>query len=158
MSSVARLFTVIFSLLFIESIGVGLYFGTLSEAFIVGLPLCLLPIWLLKTQPNNALTPHVVAAAIMMFSFLHISTNYGLIEVHFEIFILMAVLIMSVQWGVFITANCVCCCTSLIVLLPKNQNTGFTCLIQIGCLYRVVYTQLCHCEVLVQVYGKLAGN
>jgi len=75
MSSVARLFTVIFSLLFIESIGVGLYFGTLSEAFIVGLPLCLLPIWPLKTQPSSALTPHVVAAATTMFPFLHISTN-----------------------------------------------------------------------------------
>lgn len=125
MSSVARLFTVIFSLLFIESIGVGLYFGTLSEAFIVGLPLCLLPIWLLKTQPNNALTPHVVAAAIMMFSFLHIQQTYGLIEVHFEIFILMAVLIMFVQWRVFITAIVFVAVHHLSFYYLQTQNTGF---------------------------------
>lgn len=132
MSSVARLFTVIFSLLFIESIGVGLYFGTLSEAFIVGLPLCLLPIWLLKTQPNNALTPHVVAAAIMMFSFLHIQQTYGLIEVHFEIFILMAMLIMFVQWRVFITAIVFVAVHHLSFYYLQTQTQVFTCLIQIG--------------------------
>tara|TARA_B100001063_G_scaffold198305_1_gene190743 strand:+ start:3571 stop:3807 length:237 start_codon:yes stop_codon:yes gene_type:complete len=69
MSSVSRLLTVIFILLFVESIGLGFYFDTLTQAFVVGLPLCLLPIWLLKTQENNPVTPHIVAAAIMMFFF-----------------------------------------------------------------------------------------
>ena len=100
MSSVSRLFTIIFCLLFVESIGIGLYFDTLTEAFLVGLPLCLLPIWLLKTQPENKITPHVVAAAIMMFSFLHIQQAYGLIEVHFEIFIFLAMKFDSkLNWG-----------------------------------------------------------
>ena len=33
MSSVSRLLTVIFVILFVESIGLGLYFGTLTQAF-----------------------------------------------------------------------------------------------------------------------------
>ena len=85
MSSIGRLFTIIFSLLFVESIAIGLYFDTLAQAFMIGLPLCLLPIWLLKTQGDSPIIPHVVAAAIMMFSFLHIQQTFGLIEVHFEI-------------------------------------------------------------------------
>ncbi|WP_165735641.1 methyl-accepting chemotaxis protein [Pseudoalteromonas sp. C8] len=125
MSSVARLFTIIFSLLFIESIGVGLYFGTLTQAFIIGLPLCILPIWLLRTQPDSVLTAHVVAAAIMMFSFLHIQQTFGLIEVHFEIFILMAVLIMFVQWRVFITAIIFVAVHHLSFYYLQTQNTGF---------------------------------
>ena len=125
MSSVARLFTIIFSLLFIESIGVGLYFGTLTQAFVIGLPLYLLPIWLLRTHPDNAVTAHVVAAAIMMFSFLHIQQTFGLIEVHFEIFILMAVLIMFVQWRVFITAIIFVAVHHLSFYYLQTQNTGF---------------------------------
>ena len=125
MSSVARLFSIVFSLLFIESIGVGLYFGTLTQAFIIGLPLCILPIWLLKTHPDNAITAHVVAAAIMMFSFLHIQQTFGLIEVHFEIFILMAVLIMFVQWRVFITAITFVAIHHLSFYYLQTQNTGF---------------------------------
>jgi len=125
MSSVARLFTIIFSLLFIESIGVGLYFGTLTQAFIIGLPLCILPIWLLRTKPDSVVTAHVVAAAIMMFSFLHIQQTFGLIEVHFEIFILMAVLIMFVQWRVFITAIIFVAVHHLSFYYLQTQNTGF---------------------------------
>lgn len=125
MSSVSRLFTIIFSLLFIESIGIGLYFGTLTEAFLVGLPLCLLPIWLLKTQPDSKITPHVVAAAIMMFSFLHIQQAYGLIEVHFEIFIFLAMLIMFIEWRVFITAIVFVAIHHLSFYYLQTQNTGF---------------------------------
>ena len=125
MSSVSRLLTIIFVILFVESIGLGLYFGTLTQAFIVGLPLCLLPIWLLKTQENNPITPHIVAAAIMMFSFLHIQQAFGLIEVHFEIFILMPILIVFVQWRVFITAILFVAVHHLSFYYLQTQNTGF---------------------------------
>ncbi|WP_213609452.1 methyl-accepting chemotaxis protein [Pseudoalteromonas sp.] len=125
MSSVSRLFTIIFCLLFVESIGIGLYFDTLTEAFLVGLPLCLLPIWLLKTQPESKITPHVVAAAIMMFSFLHIQQAYGLIEVHFEIFIFLAMLIMFIEWRVFITAIVFVAIHHLSFYYLQTQNTGF---------------------------------
>lgn len=125
MSSVSRLFTIIFSLLFIESIGIGIYFDTLQQAFLVGLPLCLVPIWLLRTQADNPITGHVVAAAIMMFSFLHIQQAYGLIEVHFEIFILMAMLIMFVKWQVFITAIIFVAIHHLSFYYLQTQGTGF---------------------------------
>ena len=125
MNSVSRLFTIIFIFLFVESIALGLYFGTLAQAFIVGLPLSLMPIWLLKTQQNNPITGHVVAAAIMMFSFLHIQQAFGLIEIHFEIFILMAMLIMFVQWQVFITAIIFVAVHHLSFYFLQTQNTGF---------------------------------
>ncbi|WP_372857912.1 methyl-accepting chemotaxis protein [Pseudoalteromonas sp.] len=125
MSSVSRLFTIIFFLLLVESIGIGLYFDTLTEAFLVGLPLCLLPIWLLKTQPDSKITPHVVAAAIMMFSFLHIQQAYGLIEVHFEIFIFLAMLIMFVEWRVFVTAIVFVAIHHLSFYYLQTQSMGF---------------------------------
>ncbi|MDQ2045792.1 methyl-accepting chemotaxis protein [Pseudoalteromonas sp. 20-92] len=124
MSNVSRLFTIIFSLLFIESIVLGLYFDTLMQAFVVGLPLCLLPIWLLNTNVNSQITPHIVAAATMMFSFLHIQQTFGLIEVHFEIFILMPMLIVFVQWHVFITAILFVAVHHFSFYYLQTQNTG----------------------------------
>ena len=103
-----------------------LYFGTLTQAFIIGLPLVLTPnLAYLERTRDSAVTAHVVAAAIMMFSFLHIQQTFGLIEVHFEIFILMAVLIMFVQWRVFITAIIFVAVHHLSFYYLQTQNTGF---------------------------------
>ncbi|NMR26046.1 methyl-accepting chemotaxis protein [Pseudoalteromonas sp. NEC-BIFX-2020_015] len=125
MSSVNRLFTLIFCFLFVESLALGWYFDTLLPAFLVGLPLLLFPLWLLKTQPKHPFTAHVVAAAIMMFSFLHIQQSFGLIEIHFEIFILMAVLIMFMQWRVFITALLFVAVHHISFYFLQTQNSGF---------------------------------
>ena len=104
MTSVRRLFTYLFLLLFVESLVLGFIYSTLITGLVTGLLLLSLPLWMLHQYPTSKLTAHVVAAGCMMFSFLHIQQSYGLIEVHFEIFILMAVLIMFVEWRVFITA------------------------------------------------------
>ncbi|WP_409372744.1 hypothetical protein [Pseudoalteromonas sp. bablab_jr011] len=104
MTSVSRLFTYLFILLFLESLILGVVFSTLLSGVLTGLILLSLPLWMLHKHPDSALTAHIVAAGCMMFSFLHIQQSFGLIEVHFEIFILMAVLIMFVEWRVFITA------------------------------------------------------
>lgn len=125
MSSMSRLFTAIFILLFVESLVLGWYFSTLTPAFVVGLPLSIFPIWLLRKYPNNLLTPHIVAIAVMMFSFLHIQQTFGLIEVHFEIFILMAVLIMFVQWRVFITALAFVAIHHFSFYFLQTQGIGF---------------------------------
>ncbi|WP_405597604.1 MULTISPECIES: methyl-accepting chemotaxis protein [unclassified Pseudoalteromonas] len=156
MSNVSRLFTIIFSLLFIESIGIGLYFGTLLQAFIIGLPLSLLPIWFLNTQADSKVTPHIVAAAIMMFSFLHIQQAYGLIEVHFEIFILMPMLIVFVQWRVFITAIVFVAVHHLSFYYLQTQNTGFYVFDPDRLAFSTVLIHACYAIVEVLVVGYIA--
>lgn len=90
--------------LFIESIALGLYYNNLVQGFILGALIASLPLYLLKTAPHSRLTHHIGAAALMLFSFLHIHQSFGLIEVHFEIFILMAILVVFTNWKIFITA------------------------------------------------------
>lgn len=125
MAHISRLFTILFTLLFIESLALGLYFSTLLPALIVGIPLTLLPIWLLQTQPDSPITAHVVSASLMLFAFLHIQQTFGLIEVHFEIFILLAVLIMFVKWQVFITAIAFVAVHHLSFYYLQTQGSGF---------------------------------
>ncbi|MEG3755420.1 methyl-accepting chemotaxis protein [Psychromonas arctica] len=102
---VNQVFSRILILLFVESIAMAFVYGTYLEAILIGLPAMLVPLWLYKSIPDAALTKHVSALAAMIFACLHIHQMNGLIEVHFEIFILMAILIIFSDWKVFISAT-----------------------------------------------------
>jgi methyl-accepting chemotaxis protein len=104
MQKITNLFTYLFVILFIESLALATLHGTYLEALVIGLPAMLVPLWMFKTAPNAALTKHAAALAVMIFACLHIHQTNGLIEVHFEIFILMAFLIVFSDWKVFISA------------------------------------------------------
>ncbi|MBQ4833516.1 methyl-accepting chemotaxis protein [Pseudoalteromonas sp. MMG010] len=104
MNKTNKVFASILTLLFVESIVMAFVYDTYIEAFIVGLPTLLVPLWLFNSIPNATLTKHCAATAAMIFSALHIHQLNGAIEVHFEIFILMATLIIFKDWKVFISA------------------------------------------------------
>ena len=99
-----QLFTYLFSALFAESLLLGLLFDSYLSAFVIGIPALLVPLYFNRTAPQSAITRHVSALATMIFAALHIHQANGLIEMHFEIFILMACLIIYQDWRVFITA------------------------------------------------------
>jgi len=99
-----KVFSSVLVLLFIESIALAFVYGTFTEAILIGLPALLVPVWLIKSVPEAVLTKHACGLAAMIFACLHIHQLNGLIEVHFEIFILMAVLIIFRDWKLFISA------------------------------------------------------
>ncbi len=91
-------------LLFTESVVLAFLNQTFIEAFVIGLPALGIAIYFINVMPDANLTKHVAALSVMIFSFLHIHQTGGLIEVHFEIFILMAFLIIFGDWRVFVSA------------------------------------------------------
>jgi len=104
MNKVNKIITSVIILLFIESIFLAFWHDTYIEVFAIALPSAFVPLWLLKNIPQATLTKHACSFSLMVFACLHIHQTYGLIEVHFEIFILMAVLIIFQDWKVFISA------------------------------------------------------
>lgn len=104
MNKINKVFSIVLLLLFVESIAMAFVYGTFIEAFIIGIPALFVPLWMMKTAPNAALTKHAAALSVMIFSALHIHQMNGLIEIHFEIFILLAILIIFSDWKVFISA------------------------------------------------------
>ena len=104
MNNTNKAFSYLLMLLFAESVGLAFLHHTYLEMFIIGLPALLVPLWLFKTAGDSLLAKHCTAIAVMVYACLHIHQANGLIEVHFEIFILMAVLIMYSEWRVFISA------------------------------------------------------
>jgi methyl-accepting chemotaxis protein len=104
MNKTNQLFTYLFSALFAESLLLAVLFDSYMSAFVIGIPALLVPLYFNRAAPQSVITRHVSALATMIFAALHIHQANGLIEVHFEIFILMACLIIYQDWRVFITA------------------------------------------------------
>ena len=104
MNKTNQLFTYLFSALFLESLLLGFFYNSFWSAIVIGLPAAVVPLYFNRTAPQAVITKHVSAIAAMIFAALHIHQTNGLIEVHFEIFILMAFLIIYQDWRVFITA------------------------------------------------------
>jgi methyl-accepting chemotaxis protein len=104
MTNTNKMFTALFPILFLESIAMAFVNNTFLVAIVIGLPTTLMALWLIKIAPEAALTKHTAAIAAMIYAALHIHQMNGLIEIHFEIFILMALLIIFRDWRVFISA------------------------------------------------------
>lgn len=104
MKKESKLFSILFIALFIESIVLAFVYDTLPEAVVIGGGALAIGLYMVRTAPEAALTRHVAALVSMVFACLHIHQLNGLIEVHFEIFILMAFLIVYSDWKVFISA------------------------------------------------------
>jgi len=119
-----QLFIYLLSALFIESLFLGFIYNSYLSAVVIGLPALLIPIYFYKSAPDAAITRHVSALAVMIFAALHIHQANGLIEVHFEVFILIAFLIIFQDWKVFITAITVIAIHHVSFYFLQVNNTG----------------------------------
>ncbi|MDP4984226.1 methyl-accepting chemotaxis protein [Pseudoalteromonas tunicata] len=119
-----KLFQLLFCGLFLESIAMAFVYGTYLEVVFIGLPALIMPLYFIKAAPDSALTRHTSAIAAMVFACLHIHQMNGLIEIHFEIFILMAFLIIYSDWRVFISAILVIAVHHLSFYYLQLNNMG----------------------------------
>ncbi|ARD44706.1 methyl-accepting chemotaxis protein [Colwellia sp. PAMC 21821] len=124
MNKTNKIFIYLLSALFIESLFLSFYYNSYLPTFIIGLPALLVPIFFNQTAPNLAITRHVSAIALMIFAALHIHQTNGLIEAHFEVFILMAFLIIYQDWRVFITALLVVLIHHVSFYVLQTNNLG----------------------------------
>lgn len=99
-----KLMLPVFWLLF----GVSLFLATLHDtwgvAFSVGLPLAIVPTLFILTKPGRFITRSIVAVFLMLFMALHIHQAAGMTELHFGIFVILAVLLSYTDWKVIIIA------------------------------------------------------
>src|SRR5690554_2439719 len=80
-------------LLLLVAFGLASMHSTWGLAFVIGVPAALVPLWLYKTLGDHVLARVSYGVSFMLFSALHIHQSMGFTEVHFGIFVLLAVLI-----------------------------------------------------------------
>src|SRR5690606_37504659 len=80
-------------LLFIMALCLAPWYGTWAPALWVGVPAALLPTVLTIAAPGRRITRMTIGAAMMVFTALHIHQSYGMTELHFGVFVLLALLL-----------------------------------------------------------------
>lgn len=90
--------------LFITALGLANWYDTWGIALGIGLPLAAIPTALIFWLPGQRITRITVAVSFMLFCALHIHQAMGTVELHFGIFVLLAVLLCYRDWTVILTA------------------------------------------------------
>lgn len=94
-------------LLLLVAIALALAYGSWWVVVFVGLPSLLVPFWLHRTLGDHQLSRVAYGVSFMLFSALHIHQSMGLTEIHFGIFVLLAILIAFRDWLVILIAAAV---------------------------------------------------
>ncbi len=86
-------FTVITAALFVISLLLASWYNTWSEALLIGLPALLIPIAISKAAPCSRWSRIAFGVSLMIFAALQIHQAHGMLEMHFGIFVLLAMLL-----------------------------------------------------------------
>jgi methyl-accepting chemotaxis protein len=99
-----RLLLCVIGVLLVMALALAPLYDTWTEALAVGLPAAAIVAWLVSTQPGALVTRCAIAAALMIFTALHIDQVHGMIEMHFGVFVLLAFLLFYRDWVPLVVA------------------------------------------------------
>src|ERR1700749_4270681 len=93
-----RLLLGVVGILLLMSLALAPLHDTWTEALTIGLPTAAVVAWLVSSSPGALVTRCTVAAALMVFTALHIHQVHGMIEMHFGVFVVLAFLLFYRDW------------------------------------------------------------
>jgi len=137
--------------LFVISLVLSSWHDTLQWSFLVGLPAGMIPAVMIFAAPGSRLTRSIVAIALMVFSALHIHQAFGVTELHFGIFVLLAFLLIYRDWFVIVVAAAVIAVHHLSFNYLQEWGYGVMCFTKPG-----VTIVLAHAAYVVVESGVLA--
>jgi methyl-accepting chemotaxis protein len=105
---------------------------TLTLSLVVGLPCAVIPTLLIYFNSGAFITRALVAISLMVFMALHIHQASGLSELHFGIFVALAILLSYTDWKVIIIAAVVIAIHHLSFNFFQELKWGPICFTQTG--------------------------
>ena len=99
-----KLFVALLWAHFAASLLLSLWYQTLPQALLIGLPTALVVTILARLRPGTVLIRCVVGVALMVFSALFIQQTHGLTETHFHVFCALAFLLAYRDWRAIVAA------------------------------------------------------
>ncbi len=118
--------------LFVLSLALSGMHNTLLWSLVIGLPTALVPTALIYLSPGSLLTRGVVAAALMVFTALHIHQAMGMEELHFGIFVLLAFLLSYRDWRPIVIGAAVAAVHHLSFNYLQTWGYGVVCFTEPG--------------------------
>lgn len=123
-STAHKLFVAIILAQWVAAIGIGIYTDTLMLAIVAGTLMAGLPLVMIKAMPNESITRHVVGLATQLLTALHIHQSFGLIEVHFEIFTVLAILSVYRDWRIIASSVLLVAVHHISFFILQTQGVG----------------------------------
>ncbi|RTE87623.1 MULTISPECIES: methyl-accepting chemotaxis protein [Gammaproteobacteria] len=111
-------------LLLAVSIVLGMVYQSLIPALVIGVPAVVVPAWLYRTLGDHPVSRISYGVAYMFFAALHIHQSLGFIEVHFGIFVLLAILIVFRDWVVVAVAAATIAVHHLLFMYLQTSGVG----------------------------------
>lgn len=108
--------------LFVVSLILAAYFDSWLGVFLVGLPSLIVPFILYKTLRDHLIARLSYGVSFMFFAALHIHQSHGMLELHFGIFVSLAILFaFRDQWVILIAAAVIAVHHLLFMWLQQQQ-------------------------------------
>ena len=109
---------------FLITLIIAFFTQTWLEGVLIGLFILGLPLFLINTAPFAKVTRHAVAIAVQLFAALHIQQTFGLTELHFEIFVMLAFLSCYRDWQVILTSVLFVAVHHVVFYIVQMQSAG----------------------------------
>ena len=114
--------------LFVLSLSLASWHQSWREVWLIGLPTALIPNVMIWLAPHKLATRFSVGAALMIFCGLHIQQGHGMIELHFGIFALLALLLFYEDWRVIVGAAAVIAVHHVLFTYLQAGGRGMICM------------------------------
>ncbi len=119
-------------MLFVIALALSAWHDTLRWALLIGLPAAIIPTALVFGSPGSLMTRSSIAAACMVFAGLHVHQAAGMTELHFGIFVLLAILLVYRDWRVIVVAAAVIAVHHLSFNYLQELGYGVICFTRPG--------------------------
>jgi methyl-accepting chemotaxis protein len=96
--SANKIFRIVVFVQWLISLVIAFFTSSWIEPFLLGLPILALPIILSYTHATKPISRYSFAIAVQLFTALHIQQAYGMTELHFEVFVMLAFLSYFRDW------------------------------------------------------------
>lgn len=106
-SQAHQIFRYVLFIQWIVSLGLAFYYGNWLEPLLIGSLILIVPLVVSLKFPAEIISRHAVGIGMQLFTALHIQQTYGLIEMHFEIFTILAFLSFYRDWKVIASSTIV---------------------------------------------------
>ena len=119
-----KIFRIVLVAQWIISLAIGIFNGSVLPALVLGIPIMALPLFLSVTQPDNMVSRVALAIGTQLLTALHINQLFGQIEWHFEIFVLLAFLVVFRDWLLIAIATGVVAVHHIGFFILQTQGAG----------------------------------
>ena len=98
LQSANKIFRIVVVVQWLISLFIAFLTSSWLAPFVLGLPILALPIILSFTHATKPISRYAFAIAVQLFTALHIQQAYGMTELHFEVFVMLAFLSYFRDW------------------------------------------------------------